>query len=59
MQVKLEIPIVLRRIKINGPAGFREMDVVLDTGEVYYWEEGEKVCHEKKGTERLRLEAVE
>jgi clan AA aspartic protease (TIGR02281 family) len=35
MQVKLEIPIVLRRIKINGPAGFREIDMVLDTGAVY------------------------
>jgi len=35
MQVKLEIPIVLRRLKIVGPAGFREIDVVLDTGAVY------------------------
>lgn len=35
MQVKLETPIVLRRVKIIGPAGIREMDVVLDTGAVY------------------------
>ena len=35
MQVKLEIPIVLRRVRIIGPAGFREIDVVLDTGAVY------------------------
>jgi hypothetical protein len=28
-------------------------------GEVLYREEGETVCHEKKGTEGLRLEAVE
>lgn len=35
MQIKLEIPIVLRRVKINGPAGSREIDMVLDTGAVY------------------------
>jgi clan AA aspartic protease (TIGR02281 family) len=35
MQIKLEIPIVLRRVEIIGPAGVREMDVVLDTGAVY------------------------
>jgi hypothetical protein len=35
MQVKLETPIVLRRVKIIGLAGIREMDVILDTGAVY------------------------
>jgi len=35
MQVKLEMPIVLRRAQIIGPAGVREIDVVLDTGAVY------------------------
>ena len=35
MRVQLEIPIVLRRVKINGPAGVREIDVILDTGAVY------------------------
>jgi clan AA aspartic protease (TIGR02281 family) len=35
MQVKLEVPIVLRRLKVIGPGGFREIDVVLDTGAVY------------------------
>jgi hypothetical protein len=32
MKLKLEIPIVIRRVKINGPNGFREIDMVLDTG---------------------------
>jgi clan AA aspartic protease (TIGR02281 family) len=35
MQAKLEVPIVLRRVKIIGPAGFREFDGILDTGAVY------------------------
>jgi len=35
MKVKLEIPIVIRRVKINGPSGVREIDMVLDTGAVY------------------------
>ena len=35
MKLKLEIPIVIRRVRINGPAGFREIDMVLDTGAVY------------------------
>ena len=35
MRVKLEIPIVIRRVRINGPEGFREIDVILDTGAVY------------------------
>jgi clan AA aspartic protease (TIGR02281 family) len=35
MKLKLEIPIVIRRVKINGPNGFREIDMVLDTGAAY------------------------
>ena len=35
MKLKLEIPIVIRRVKINSPSGFREIDMVLDTGAVY------------------------
>jgi clan AA aspartic protease (TIGR02281 family) len=35
MRLELEIPIVMRRVKINGPKGFREIDMVLDTGSVY------------------------
>jgi clan AA aspartic protease (TIGR02281 family) len=35
MRVQLEIPIVLRRVKISGPASVREIDMLLDTGAVY------------------------
>jgi len=35
MKVRLETPIVIRRVKINGPSGMREIDMVLDTGAVY------------------------
>jgi clan AA aspartic protease (TIGR02281 family) len=35
MKLKLEIPIVIRRVKIDGTAGSREIDMVLDTGAVY------------------------
>jgi clan AA aspartic protease (TIGR02281 family) len=35
MQTRLDIPIILRRVEIHGPAGVREIDVILDTGAVY------------------------
>ena len=35
MRVKLSTPIVLRRVEIKGPAGVREIDMLLDTGAVY------------------------
>jgi clan AA aspartic protease (TIGR02281 family) len=35
MKVRLETPIVIRRVKINGPSVVREIDMVLDTGAVY------------------------
>ena len=35
MKLKLETPIVIRRVRINGRTGFREIDMVLDTGAVY------------------------
>jgi len=35
MRVQLDIPIILRRVEIHGPAGVREIDVILDTGAVY------------------------
>jgi clan AA aspartic protease (TIGR02281 family) len=31
----LEIPIILRRVRLEGPAASREVDLVLDTGAVY------------------------
>ena len=35
MRARLDIPIILRRVEIHGPAGIREIDVILDTGAVY------------------------
>jgi len=35
MRARLDIPIILRRVEIHGPAGVREIDVILDTGAVY------------------------
>jgi len=35
MRAQLDIPIILRRVEIHGPAGVREIDVILDTGAVY------------------------
>jgi len=35
MQTRLEIPIILRRVGLHGPAGIREADFILDTGAVY------------------------
>lgn len=35
MQTHLEIPIIIRRVAIHGPAGIREIDLILDTGAVY------------------------
>ncbi len=29
------ILIILRRVRINGPIGLREIDMILDTGAVY------------------------
>lgn len=35
MQSRLDIPILLRRVEICGPAGVREIDMILDTDTVY------------------------
>jgi clan AA aspartic protease (TIGR02281 family) len=35
MRLRLEIPITIRRVKVKGLTGFREIDMVLDTGAVY------------------------
>ena len=35
MLARLDIPIILRRVEIHGPAGVLEIDVILDTGAVY------------------------
>ena len=35
MKTQLDVPIVLRRVRLCGPAGIREIDVILDTGAAY------------------------
>ena len=55
MRVPLEIPIVLRRMKIHGPAGVREIDVILDTGAVYTviaWDVIKDIGYDPAGSER-------
>jgi clan AA aspartic protease (TIGR02281 family) len=34
MRQPLEIPIILRRVRIDGPAASREVDMILDTGAI-------------------------
>lgn len=55
MRVPLEIPIVLRRVKIKGPAGVREIDVILDTGAVYTviaWDVAKDIGYDPAVSER-------
>lgn len=35
MKQHLEIPIILRRVRINGTSASREIDMILDTGAMY------------------------
>jgi len=35
MKQHLEIPLILRRIRIDGPNASREIDMILDTGAMY------------------------
>jgi len=55
MQTKLEIPIVLRRVEVHGPAGVREIDVILDTGAVYTvipWDVAKDIGYDPATSER-------
>lgn len=35
MKQSIGIPIIIRRVKIEGPSGFREIDIILDSGAIY------------------------
>ena len=35
MKQRLEIPLILRRIRVDGPDASREIDMILDTGAMY------------------------
>ena len=55
MRVQLEVPIILRRVRINGPAGVREIDVILDTGAVYTviaWDVAKDIGYDPAVSER-------
>ena len=55
MRTGLEIPIVLRRVSIEGPTGIREMDMILDTGAVYTvvaWDVAKDIGYDPAVSER-------
>ena len=55
MRIRLDIPIVLRRVRINGPAGGREIDMILDTGAVYTviaWDVAKDIGYDPAVSER-------
>jgi len=55
MQTQLDIPIILRRVGIGGPAGVREIDVILDTGAVYTviaWDVAKDIGYDPAASER-------
>jgi hypothetical protein len=35
MRLPLSVPIVIPRLRVTGPHGWRELDAILDTGAVY------------------------
>lgn len=54
-RVQLEVPIILRRVRINGPAGVREIDMTLDTGAVYTvvaWDVAKDIGYDPAVSER-------
>jgi clan AA aspartic protease (TIGR02281 family) len=49
----LETPIILRRVRLEGPAASREVDMVLDTGAVYTaisWEVAKDLGYDPAGS---------
>ena len=55
MRVQLEVPVVLRRVRISGPAGAREIEVILDTGAVYTviaWDVAKDIGYDPAVSER-------
>lgn len=55
MRLKLGIPIVIKRVKIDGPLGVREIDMVLDTGAVYAiiaWDVAKDIGYDPAASER-------
>ncbi len=55
MRTRLDIPIILRRVRINGPTARREVDMVLDTGAVYTviaWDVAQDIGYDPAASEQ-------
>ena len=53
MRQPLELPIILRRVRLEGPAASREVDMVLDTGAIYTaisWETAKDLGYDPAGS---------
>lgn len=55
MRTRLDIPIILRRVRVNGPSHQREIDMILDTGAVYTviaWDVAKDIGYDPAVSER-------
>lgn len=55
MQQSLKIPIVIPRVKIEGPKTFREIDMILDTGAAYTmisWDIAKDIGYDPAGSQK-------
>ena len=59
MRQRLEAPIILRRVRLEGPAASREVDMLLDTGAAYTalsWEVAKDLGNDPAGSpERVSI----
>ncbi|MBI3301612.1 MAG: retroviral-like aspartic protease family protein [Deltaproteobacteria bacterium] len=59
MRQRLEIPIILRRVRLEGPSASREVDMLLDTGAAYTaisWEVAKDLGYDPAGSpERVSI----
>lgn len=59
MRQPLETPIILRRVRLEGPAASREVDLILDTGAMYTaisWEVARDLGYDPAGSpERVAI----
>lgn len=55
MQQLLKVPIVIPRVKIEGPKTFREIDMILDTGAAYTmisWDIAKDIGYDPAGSRK-------
>lgn len=59
MRQQLELPIILRRVRLEGPVAAREVDMLLDTGAAYTaisWEVAKDLGYDPAGSlERVSI----